>query len=108
MTPPDSNACGAPVGGWLSALAPSLASAVGGRDVSAQWHYTTSGTIPSVGDGVVQRVVCFDYGHAGQLECYKSVVVQVVNCGTHTLWQLPDVPDCANTGYNTVYCTQDQ
>ena len=93
------------IGGWLSAWPADSATA--DKSNPDQWPFTTPGTLPTLGDGVVERSVCFDYNQRDSssntgLSCFKATVIGVVNCGTHYLWRLPDVPDCP---YNTAYCT---
>lgn len=77
-TMPPTNMCGTNAPGWMA-----------------------SGVHPSVNDGIVSRVVCFNW--AGY-NCYPgwNVTIQVVNCGPYFLYQLANNPLPA--GY-LAYCT---
>jgi hypothetical protein len=105
-TPPSANHCGTTIPGWLSALPPSTLTGktdASGKTDDTLWPFNAAGSVPSPDEGVVERVVCFDYNQGGgqSLSCYRAVVISVVNCRGYTLWRLPDVPSCA---YPTAYC----
>ena len=55
-----------------------------------------SGVYPATSDGVVSRLACFNWSSD---TCYTSTTIQVVNCGTFYLFQLPSSPICYG-----VYC----
>ncbi|MSP61038.1 MAG: hypothetical protein EXR72_11975 [Myxococcales bacterium] len=58
-----------------------------------------SGTYPNVGDGVVQRMVCFNWsGNA----CNWNAMIAIINCGNYYVFRLPTPPAC-----NLRYCGTD-
>jgi hypothetical protein len=66
-TAPDAFACGSDAPGWLN------------------------GTHPGVGDGAVERTVCFNWeGNT----CAWSASVEVLHCGGFYLYHLPEAPNC--------------
>jgi hypothetical protein len=50
-----------------------------------------NGTHPTVAEGVVNRTVCFNW--AGNV-CSWSTTVQVANCDSYYLYNLPNAPEC--------------
>jgi hypothetical protein len=67
-SPPPTYACGTHAPGWLN------------------------GTHPGVAEGVVNRTVCF---HWSGSTCAWSTTVQVVNCDSFYLYNLPNAPVCS-------------
>ena len=57
------------------------------------------GSHPTIDEGVVARKVCF---HAYNSCCYKSVVIDVLNCGSFYVYQLKKLTFC-----NLRYCGSD-
>lgn len=70
--------------GWLSGVAldhPNLY-----NNAAAQ----PGGTVPTVSDGVVQRVACIqDYHQSRSYECGFTKQINIVKCDDFILWQLP-------------------
>jgi hypothetical protein len=112
-------ACGSASGGWLTSLTPAEADALSlgeaascatgsfpasGADTcsaaAALAAYQTPGALPSVAEGVVDRVVCFGDVAGGGSTCTQRREVQVVNCGGFSLYRLPDTRRCDQS-----YCT---
>ena len=54
---------------------------------------------PTVMEGVVEKIVCFDTGVDSPCGD-RMQAVGVVRCGGFLLWRLPDANNCAG-----VYCT---
>ena len=73
---PGKNQCGTHAPGWLN------------------------GEPPTVLEGVVSRIVCFNWSDD---TCTWSVGTKVVNCGDHYLYELRPTPDC-----NLRYCGMDE
>eukprot|EP01052_Picozoa_sp_SAG31_P003088 SAG31_NODE_115_length_24128_cov_47.693912_11_plen_1303_part_00 len=94
---PNPNHCGTAQTGWLSGWDFLDASGPGN-------HFDAPGTYPTLSDGAVDRLVCFDAGWANANDngspCWQHVQVKVRNCGSYFVWKLPNSPACT-----AAYCT---
>ena len=97
--PPGFQHCGTNAGGWLSGWDHSQGDPAN--------TYDTPGSFPSLDEGQVSGVVCFD-ATSMVLEsfeeqpgaCHWSATIKIVNCGEFLLFKLPDVP-CTEAAYCT-------
>jgi hypothetical protein len=87
--------CGTPASGWMSGID---ADATPIQDCMTCTN-VEAGVYPLPTDGVVRRVICFDYNTA----CQNHVVANVINCGRFFLWRLPYTSGDDNCG--RAYCT---
>lgn len=74
----------------------------GRTDVGPPGMFAEPGILPEVGAPPADATVCF----SGQsYSCYYHQAISVVNCGGFALYQLPQIPPCAD-GNHIGYCTQ--